>query len=471
MDLRSISKKTIIVGFWILLWQIISHIVDNELLLPGPLDTAGGLFSLLVDTQFYADIASTVSRCLIAIALSLAIGAILALISYRVGFVRDILSLPVAFLKSVPIMAVAIYMIFLLSSGNVPVLVCFILCFPIVYTNLLQGLDSMDRIYLEMSIVYGLDTGKVIRYIYIPQLYPYFKSAVSLIAGMSWKAIVTAEVLSIPKFSLGYELMNAKYYLRTELLFAYVLTIVALSVSFEKLVKHILEKHDFKPYTGSRIKSGKARKSDFGVPGNAACSGAPDIVFDCINKSYGEKIVLKDFTALIEGGKTTALMAPSGAGKTTLMRLMTGLEKSDSGNISYQIGGAVNDIHVRLAVLFQEDRLLPWLNVYDNLAIVKGRDAGDDIITMLGSVGMSDEIYHMPDQLSGGMSHRVSMIRMFLYGGDIIVADEPFRGLDDATRDQVVDNLWIPNVANKTVMLITHDRELAERLATKIVLL
>lgn len=439
-------KWSLIAVFWILLWQGLSIVVASKLLLPSPMDTVRGIFSLLGDSKFYLDATATIARCVVAIFLSLVFGAFLSVASYRNKLVRDILALPVALFKAIPIMAVAIYMILLLTAGNVPVLVCFVMCFPIVYTNLLTGLDSMDEDLLEMAKMYDIVGAKRLKFVYLPSLYPYFKSAMSLIAGMSWKAIVTAEVLSIPKFSLGYELMNSKYYLNTDLLFAYVAIIIAISVVFEKVINRsvgLLAPHS---YSGSKILRASSTTDNIKTE-----SGNSKIAVDLksVNKKFGDKQVLKDFSMQLLAGSVTACMGASGSGKTTLIRIIAGLETADSGEVKVNAK--------KTSVLFQEDRLIPWLNVYDNLAIVCNDDAR--IISLLQSVALEAEASKLPDELSGGMKYRLAMARAFAHNGDLLLADEPFQGLDEATKTFVTEKLWKPGVADKTVFFITHSQE------------
>lgn len=465
MKSKPTFKKPAIIIFWLLLWQVVAVAVRNPLLLPSPTETLDGLFRLARDPVYYLDIGATIFRCAAAILLSLFFGAVLSLASYKLAFVREALSLPVAFFKSAPIMAVAIYFIFLLTSGNVPILVCFIMCFPIVYTNLLQGFDSMDRKYTEAAGMYGLSAFMMTRFIYIPQLYPYFRSAMSLIAGLSWKAVVTAEVLSIPKFSLGYKLMNAKYYLNTDLLFAYVATIVAISIIFEKMIKLWLDKHDKRPYSGSKIIKHKIKKAE-----EKGSESRPDIRLENISKRFGDKIIFEDYSETLQGGKTTAIMAPSGTGKTTLMRILIGLEKPDAGTV--YVGDLPEDKYMgRISVLFQEDRLLPWLNNFDNVAIAAKDADSERIGELLDSAGLANEKYQLPESLSGGMNHRVAICRTLVTDADIVTADEPFRGLDDATRDRIIEDIWKPETKDKTTLIITHERELAEEIADRIIAL
>lgn len=444
-------KWSLITIIWLLLWQAIAMAVSNTLTLPSTVDTIRALFALIADGKFYIDAAATIGRCVAAILMSLIFGFLLSLAAYRSRAIRDFLALPVALFKAVPVMAVAIYMILLLTAGNVPILVCFVMCFPIVYTNLLTGLDSMDKKLLEMAQVYNIRGGQLIKHVYLPMLYPHFKSAMSLVAGMSWKAIVTAEVLSIPKFSLGYELMNAKYYLNTDVLFAYVAIIIAISVLFEKLVKRLIVGMEPREYEKSKIKS-KSEVVDATDHNDAKYA----VELDNISKSYDGRTILKDFNLKLERGEITACMGASGSGKTTLLRIMSGLETVDSGKTTINAE--------KISVLFQEDRLLPWLNVYDNLAIVNNDDK--TIRELLDAVELTGEINKLPDELSGGMKYRLSMARCFAHDGDLLLIDEPFQGLDTETKQRIIDKLWKKKSRKKTIFLITHsdeDKKLANR--------
>ena len=471
------KRKAIILLIWIAIWQAIAMAVGNSLLLPSPIETIGALFQLIRDGSFYLDVLATIVRCIVAIVLSLVLGFICALAAYKNSVVKDILSLPISLFKAIPIMAVAIYMILLMSPDNVPVLVCWVMGFPIVYTNLLTGLENMDRSLLEMAQVYNISGKRKVRLIYMPSLFPYFSSAMSILAGMSWKAIVTAEVLSIPKFSLGYELMNSKYYLNTSNLFAYVLTIIAISVAFEKLIKIILAKATAHNYEHSKVaKLAKnsttscsndetpsygdvATAAHYGSSTNVATRKDIAVSLSNIDKSFGDKEVLHSFNMKLATGKVTAIMGSSGKGKTTIARILTGLETVDAGKV---------EAPIKIAYLFQEDRLLPWLNVYDNLAIVMDKVDDDKIHQMLELVGLDEEAWKLPGELSGGMSYRVAMARAFIYDASFLIADEPFRGLDDETKNKAIDKLWKPGIVGKTVLLITHSAEDA-KLADKVI--
>lgn len=176
-----------------------------------------------------------------------------------------------------------------------------------------------------------------------------------------------------------------------------------------------------------------------------------DIVFDRITKSYGPKKVLDGFSAVIPEGKTTAILAPSGAGKTTLLRILTGLEKPDSGSVQGMEGK-------RISMVFQEDRLLLHANAVRNILLAapsKTIEECRELLTELG-IAAGDQENGPVMNFSGGMKRRVAIARALMADGNLLILDEPFRGLDPETKQKVMDCcLW--RSAGKTVILVTHD--------------
>lgn len=173
-----------------------------------------------------------------------------------------------------------------------------------------------------------------------------------------------------------------------------------------------------------------------------------DIVLDCVTKSFGGEAVLNSVSAVFPLGQVSAVIAPSGRGKTTLMRLILGLDSADSGTIS-----GVPD---KKAALFQEDRLFPRLTAEANIRAVLGKDASDSQIReLLKALGLKGAEGKTADQLSGGMSRRVALARALLANAELIVLDEPFKGLDEQNR-QLVAEAVASYTAGKTVLLVTH---------------
>jgi len=174
-----------------------------------------------------------------------------------------------------------------------------------------------------------------------------------------------------------------------------------------------------------------------------------NIVLNNICKSFGEKQVLKDVSAVFPKEKTSCISAASGIGKTTLFRIMLGLEKPDSGDVT----GLENE---KISVVFQEDRLCEEFTVAENIKLTSPWVSDTEISDAMQRVALTD-CYHQPVcELSGGMRRRAAVLRAVLHGGDVIMLDEPFKGLDEATKHKVMDFIK-EKYAGKTILLITHD--------------
>jgi len=249
-DRPSKRKTVLLAAFWLLVWQISYWVIGKEVIFPSPANTLQALGQMIVSEGFYQDVGATMFRVILGIVISFAAGLGTAVAAHFIFVVKDIMGAAIHVLKSTPVMAVIIFALLWLPSGEVPVFVCFLMCYPIVYTNVLAGLESMSKEYLEMSHIYHIRRSDLIRFIYLPFVMPHLKSAMSLTTGLSWKTVVAAEVLSSPDYSMGYNLLNAKVYLETESLFAWIIAIVTFSIVFEKGVNFLLKgktrgvKHD-----------------------------------------------------------------------------------------------------------------------------------------------------------------------------------------------------------------------------------
>lgn len=187
------------------------------------------------------------------------------------------------------------------------------------------------------------------------------------------------------------------------------------------------------------------------------------IIISHLSKSYGENKVFSDFSAVFERGKTTCIMAPSGAGKTTLLRILTGLETADAGRIEGMDG-------LKKSMVFQEDRLCENLSVSANIRLVRqkktwGRDQKEkkEIQEALKAVGLAGNGDQQVRELSGGMKRRVALLRALYSDWDILFLDEPFKGLDEETKTQVMCYTK-EKCRGKTVIFVTHERSEAEEM-------
>lgn len=162
-----------------------------------------------------------------------------------------------------------------------------------------------------------------------------------------------------------------------------------------------------------------------------------------ITKSFNGKEIISDFTRDIPDGKITYIMGASGIGKTTLLRIIAGLDTDFGGNIEKS---------GKIAYVFQEPRLFPALTVKENVEIVGGTNDSKDILSMLELDGCENM---MPNELSGGMKMRLSIARALYSDADIYLMDEPFSALDDETKNRIVPKIFA-FLKGKTVIIVSH---------------
>ena len=188
------------------------------------------------------------------------------------------------------------------------------------------------------------------------------------------------------------------------------------------------------------------------------------LTFDRVSFAYrAGKPVLSDLSFSLRRGERLTVMGESGCGKSTLLSLAAGLLMPTAGHITRRAE--------RVACIFQEPRLFPWLSVAENLAAVLPRPDPFAIASVLCDVGLSDCASLYPAELSGGMKSRVSLARGLLFGGDLYLLDEPFAAIDAKVRTEL--RTWLKEMVEKlgiTSIFVTHDQDEAVEVADEIII-
>ena len=188
------------------------------------------------------------------------------------------------------------------------------------------------------------------------------------------------------------------------------------------------------------------------------------MVSQAIGKSFNNKIILENITFIILKQEIVSILGPSGIGKSTLLNILSGIEKPTTGKVEM--------FTEKIGYVFQDDRLLPWLTLFENIRLANINGDINIVKEILKIVGLEDYTDYYPNQLSGGMRQRGAIARAMYYAGELLFLDEAFRSLDEYKRIELL-NLLLTLKESKGVssLFITHDIEEAIYVSDRILIL
>jgi NitT/TauT family transport system permease protein len=218
-------------------WAIVSKLVDNEIIIPSIKSTTLSLISITKDKSFIAIMCATLLRSLISFLISFILAVGLGVIGSISKTAYNFMLPVLAFLKAVPTMAVIMLALIWLSNDNAPILIGFIVVFPILYESVLAGVLNVNPKIVDMARLYKVKKWSVIKDIYIPNILMNVNGVMSSALGLNFKVVIAGEVLGQPKYSIGSALQLEKMYLNTSGVFAWIIIIVISVVISEKLIK------------------------------------------------------------------------------------------------------------------------------------------------------------------------------------------------------------------------------------------
>lgn len=183
-----------------------------------------------------------------------------------------------------------------------------------------------------------------------------------------------------------------------------------------------------------------------------------------LTKKFNDFSVIENLNLEIKKDEIVAIIGPSGCGKSTLLNIISGIVRKYEGNL--------HTSKSTIGYVFQEDRLLPWMNVLENVKVVNDNSKDEDVLKIIEDVGLKNFEKSYPDTLSGGMRQRCAIARGFNYDCDLLLMDEPFKSLDYNLRIEMLNtliNLW--KRSKKSILFITHEIDEAITVANRIIVL
>lgn len=424
-----------ILAGWLIVWQLVSVWVGNNILMVGPLETLEALWINSITAGFWKTIGCSLLRIAAGFFAGAFAGLMLAALSARFGIVEEIFSPALSLMKAIPVASFVVLFLIWWRSAVLASAISFFIVLPQIYISTLEGIRSTDSKLLEMAEVFHVSGWNRFFYIYRPALKPFLDSSIRIAAGMCWKSGVAAEVIGTPDFSVGERLYMSKIYLDTAGVFAWTVVIILASLFFEKIVLGL-----WKVFTKWEPVCQKTSKRKEASQKQEILLAAEDV-----SKCFGEQQILSNVSAAYKAAQTYYFRTPSGSGKTTYFRILAGLERQDTGSVT--------GLRERISMVFQEDRLCEDYDAVKNVELVTGNReyARKQLLYLLDEADLSKPCR----ELSGGMKRRVALVRAYAADSDILLLDEPFTGLDSQTRERVLAYME-KEQKDRTVLLATH---------------
>lgn len=440
--------------FWLLAWELLAKSLHNSIVLVGPLEVAVRLSELAVTSEFWVSVVTSLSSVCAGFILGMLIGLCCAISASRWESVRVLLAPIMGAVQAIPVASFIILILIWVRPAQLGLIISLLMSAPIVYKTVLEGLDALPENLRDFAQVHKIRLALALKGIYAPQLKPYILSASNVAMGLSWKAGIAAEVIGQPTHSIGDALYSAKIFLETGDVLAWTLVILILALVLERVMRVLID------YALARYMSSGVLKPLPVAGGDILQTSyvAADILLTDVSKAYAGHTVFSHVNLQLLQGGVTCLLGESGTGKTTLARIVSGLERTDSGRVS---AGE----QTRFAYCFQDNLLIQELNAYQNIALTSGALSDQVVIELLDALGISPDMAARPVmELSGGQARRVELARTVLTPAQCYIFDEGMRGLDEKTYARVM-KILAKQLQGKTVLWITHRLDDAQAFA------
>ena len=307
---------------WLLVWEAAALLIDQPLILPGPVEAISCLGELMCDATVWSKLLVSGARIMGGLLAAYAVALALASVSHRHFIARELVRPPLLVFKATPVVCVVVLLLIWLGAANVSIAAVFLMALPAIYFSALEGLDHASAPMAELMEVHGVSgVRRVLAYSW-PELLPYLCATSKAIVGMSWKAGVAAELIGMPAGTIGERIYQAKLLLETGDLFAWTFIVIACASLCERVALWLLG------LSGSASLRLACRLRAHEARGEAGELARGAMTVDGLILPHGAAAGHPVSLSLASAGRL-CVMAPSGAGKTTLLRVLAGLDSAE----------------------------------------------------------------------------------------------------------------------------------------------
>ncbi|MDO9154937.1 MAG: ATP-binding cassette domain-containing protein [Paludibacter sp.] len=436
------------------LWQIFSWSMGYPAIFPSLPVLFTRIIAIFLTHEFYIAISLTILRGLIGFLISFVLAFTFSTIAVFSPFWKSFFHPLVVFTRSIPVISLVLIALLWFSPDNLPVFIAFLTMFPILYQNILNGLELTDKKLIDMSKVFGKSS--IIRFtsIYLPSAKSVIFGGISSAMGFGWRAVIIGEVLAQPLHGIGTNMKQAQSYINISELIAWTAVAIAVSYLFDYMfrkISHFNLMHHFNKHfwtTNKKVISNNEVKI---------------VEIREITKHFNQNRIFSSYAEVFTSDKVYCIKGLSGKGKSTLLNLISEIEMPDNGKITHK---NINSF----AYSFQDLRLIPWLTVEENILYVlnKHKINRDEVFSLinqlLNKTELTEHVHKLPNELSGGQKQRVSLVRAMITKSDLLLLDEPLNGLDAELKLKIIEVLdeWI-STYKPLVIWATHEEIMLEK--------
>ncbi len=426
------------VALLLVVWQIGVGLVGQPELFPSIGMMGDRLVSLLRDITFYQSLLSSGLRWMAGMLLSFGLAVPIAWLFTRFKSL-EMLFLPLfSLMRSIPVISFILIALILMNGESIPLLIAFLTMFPILLMALQAGFSSIDPHAREMASLFQMGRANRFLHIFYEQIHVTLVAGLQQAGSLGWRAILMGEVLSQCRLGIGSQMKQAQTFIDMLDLLVWTLAAVMLGFVFDRLLRYLLNRKVPVVY--------------------APASVADDITYGRENFNISARQLWgeysgESFTSVLKSGTIYGLSAPSGVGKTSLLRMLLSLQPAKSGSVEIDLSRGV-------AYVSHETTLVSWLTVSENVALVlarhfsaeEARGKARDALKKLNLYELKDRY---PHALSNGERQRVAIARALVFPSPYLLMDEPFKGLDKELTYQIIEDIRNDQMKKRQLILFT----------------